>query len=95
MLNVRANVLTCRFALLPPERWRTLLPELRVVNRLLRKTGDWRARKTLILLARHAEARGRRAAAIGWARKAVRAAGKVATWHRVDDERYLASLGGK
>ena len=90
--NVRANILTCRFAMLPPGRWRELLPELRCVNRLLYERRDWRTRKTLMLLARHAEARGRRAAAIGWARRAVRAAAGIATRHRVEDEAYLRSL---
>ncbi len=90
--NTRANLLTCRFGNLPPDRWSELLTELKQVNRALCSSGDWRARKTFILLARHAEARGLLRAATGWVRRAVLAAGDQPSQHRLDDLAYLGAL---
>jgi hypothetical protein len=54
--------------------------------------GDWRARKTLRLLARFAEHRGRPLAARGWARRAIAATQGVATQLREWDRAYLLAL---
>jgi tetratricopeptide (TPR) repeat protein len=90
--NVHANLLECRFARLAPDRWGEMVPRLTWANRALVGRGDWRARKTLRLLARLAESRGRRRAALGWARRAVTASGEAPTRLREADRAYLRSL---
>jgi|GEM_PF-983672 len=92
VVNVRANLLECRFARTNPECWDALVPMLRDVNRALVASGDWRARKTLRLLARFAEHRGRWHAARGWARRALVASEGVDTQLREWDRSYLQSL---
>jgi hypothetical protein len=91
-INARANVLECRFGRLPPEQWNTLLPMLKDVNRALMVRGDWRARKTLRLLARFAEHRGNRPAARGWARRALAVSEGMPTQLRKWDHAYLQVL---
>jgi len=66
VLNGHANLLECRFSRLPPEHWNTLVPTLKSVNRALLADTDWRARKTLRLLA---SSRARRDGLGGFARK--------------------------
>ncbi len=90
--SVRANLLECRFGRLDPSEWSTLIPTLTETNRQLVTTGDWRARKTLRLLARLAAQRGRLPAARAWARKAVAASGRTRTQLRDWDRRFLVSL---
>ncbi|MCH8748479.1 hypothetical protein IH781_01885, partial [Patescibacteria group bacterium] len=69
--NARANVLTCRFALLAPNDWNHLVPNLIETHKALRTHRDWRARKTLRLLAELSAERGRLQAALQWVRRAV------------------------
>jgi len=90
--NARANLLECRFGRIQPERWDVLLPTLRDVNRALMASGDWHARKTLRLLARFAEHRGRRRSARGWMRRALAASGSLPTQLRDWDRAYLQKL---
>jgi len=90
--NTRANLLECRFSLLHPVHWDTLLPTLRDVNRALMANGDWRARKTLRLLARFAEHRGRQLSARGWMRRALAASEGSPTQLRDWDRTYLQKL---
>ena len=92
VMNARANLLECQFARTRPERWDTLLPMLRDVNRALVANRDWRARKTMRLLARFAEHRGRRPAARGWARRAIAVTQGVPTQLRKWDRAYLQAL---
>ena len=92
IVNVRANILTCRLALLSPNEWEELIPEVTETNRRLLHLGDWRVRKTMHLLAEMALARGRTAAAVRWARRAVSASSNVPTRLRHDDEQYLLRL---
>jgi proteasome accessory factor A len=91
-VNMRANLIECRFGRLDPERWDALVPMLRSVNRTLVARGDWRARKTLGLLARLAQSRGRSRAARCWARRALAASQGVPTQLRERDRAYLAAL---
>ena len=91
-MNARANLLECRFARTRPERWNTLLPVLRDLNRALMANRDWRARKTLRLLARFAEHRGRRSAARRWLRRAIAVTHGVPTQLRKWDRAYLKAL---
>jgi tetratricopeptide (TPR) repeat protein len=91
-INARANLLECRFALSQPEHWNVLLPTLKEVNRALMVDGDWRARKTLCLLARFAEHRGRRLAARGWMRRALAVSEGFPTQLRDRDRAYLQKL---
>jgi len=91
-INARANLLECRFARTRPECWNALLPMLRNVNRALMASGDWRARKTLRLLARFAEHRGHRLAARGWSRRALAVSEGVPTQLRKWDRAYLEAL---
>ncbi len=95
ILNVRANLLTCQLGQASPSRWEERLSELKDLNRQLCRDRDWRARKTLILLARHAEMKGNRRSAISFARRAVRAAADMPTQHRLEDAEYLSRLAGK
>lgn len=90
--NVEANLLTCEFALAPCGGWEALLPRLHKTHRRLRSAGDWRMRKTMRLLALQAEARGRHAAALGWARRALAQTRGKATGLRGIDQRFLDSL---
>ena len=90
--NAHANLLQCRFALQARDRRQELIPRLKATNRDLMRRRDWRARKTLMLLARCAEARGRLAAASGWARRALAVSRGVATRHRDEDRAYLSAL---
>jgi hypothetical protein len=92
VINARANLLESRFARTRPECWNALLPMLRDVNRALMANGDWRVRKTLRLLARFAEHRGRRLAARGWARRALAASEGIPTQLREWDRAYLQTL---
>jgi tetratricopeptide (TPR) repeat protein len=92
LANLQANVLTCKFEVLQARPRRELLPQIRKVNKTLIQRNDWRARKTLILLARHAESSGQRAAAIKWTRLAIRVAASIPTRLRLDDELYLLDL---
>jgi proteasome accessory factor A len=92
VLNTRANILECRFSRLSSEQWQSMLPELKSVNRALVAQGDWRARKTLGLLARYAQHRGRLRAARGWMRRAVAAASSKPTQLRDWDKAYLEKL---
>jgi hypothetical protein len=92
VVNTRANLLECRFARTQPERWDTLLPMLRDLNCSLMANRDWRARKTMRLLARFAEHRGRRFAARGWARRAIAVTQGVPTQLRKWDRAYLKAL---
>ena len=91
-INARANLLECRFALSQPEHWNVLLPTLKEVNRALMVDGDWRARKTLCLLARFAEHRGRRRSARGWMRRALAVSEGFPTQLRDRDRAYLQKL---
>jgi tetratricopeptide (TPR) repeat protein len=90
--NTRANVLSCRFALSAPDEWGHLVPDLARTHRALRSHRDWRARKTLRLLAELSAERGRTSAALRWAERAVAASDTVPTRLREDDERLLAWL---
>ena len=90
--NARANVLTCRFALLAPNDWNPLVPNLIETHRALRTHRDWRARKTMRLLAELSAERGRLEAALQWVRRAVAASEAVPTRLREDDEQYLEGL---
>ena len=91
-LNTRANILECRFSRLSSEQWQSLLPELKSINRALVMQRDWRARKTLGLLARYAQHRGRLRAARGWMRRAIAAASLKPTQLRDWDKAYLEKL---
>jgi proteasome accessory factor A len=91
-MNARANLLECRFARTRPERWHALLPTLKEVNRALMTNRDWRARKTLRLLARFAEHRGRPRAARGWVRRGIAVTQGVPTQLRKWDRAYLQAL---
>jgi tetratricopeptide (TPR) repeat protein len=90
--NVRANLLTCQFALSAPDDRIGLFRDLADTHRALRRRRDWRARKTMRLLAQLSAKHGRPAAAAGWARRAVAASAGVPTRLREDDERYLREL---
>jgi len=90
--NARANVLTCRFALLAPNDWKDLVPQLTETHRALRTLRDWRVRKTMRLLAELSAERGRLAAAVQWVRRAVAASEAIPTRLREDDEQYLGGL---
>lgn len=92
--NLRANILTCRFAQTPQENWRSLLEELTDVNQTLSLNSDWRARKTLALLARYAESKDQIWGAVNWARRAVSVVDfeEIPTHHHLEDQRYLARL---
>lgn len=92
--NARANVLTCRFALSAPNNWTDLVPDLAETHRELRRRRDWRARKTMRLLAQLAAERGRLAAATQWARRAVAVSARVPTRLKEDDSQYLAEIEG-
>ena len=93
-LNVRTNLLECRFGRTEPASCNRILPELRELNRALMARNDWRARKTLRLLARFAENRGRRSAAKGWMRRALVVSEGIHTQLREWDQAYLKSLEG-
>jgi tetratricopeptide (TPR) repeat protein len=93
VVNGHANLLECHFSRLPPEQWGALVPTLRTMNRALTADGDWRARKTLRLLARYAEHRGHQSAARGWMRRAVAATKRDPTQLRDWDKAYLEELG--
>jgi tetratricopeptide (TPR) repeat protein len=90
--NVQANLLSCDFALLPPEQWESLLPMLSQVHSILFADRDWRLRKTMRLFAMRAEAQGRMPVAMAWARRAVTAARQVKSRLYRDDELYLNGL---
>jgi len=90
--NVTANLLSCDFALRPPDQWEPLLPTLLQVHSILFADRDWRLRKTMRLFAMRAEAQGRMRVAIAWARRAVTAARQVKSQLHQDDELYLNSL---
>ncbi len=92
ILNCHANILECRFSRLRPEKWDALLPMLKTINRALVNSSDWRARKTLRLLARYAQHRGHMRAARGWIRRAIAAAKYQPTRLREWDEAYLERL---
>jgi tetratricopeptide (TPR) repeat protein len=92
MANVRANVLTCRFALSAPKNWTDLVRDVCETHRALRKRRDWRVRKTMRLLAELASERGRLTSATQWARRAVAASARVPTRLKEDDEQYLRGL---
>lgn len=92
MANTQANLLICRFGARPEDQWGDLQADLKKTNLVLSKFGDWRARKTLMLLARYAESRGLVGSATGWARRAVVATGSQPSQHRLDDIAYLEDL---
>ena len=65
---------------------------LRDVNRALIASGGWHARKTLRLLARFAEHRGRLSSARGWMRRALALSEGLPTKLRDWDRAYLQKL---
>lgn len=90
--NVNANILSCRFALTPSDKWEALLPDLHETHHVLAHEHDWRRRKTYRLYAERAAALGRLAVAVRCARRAVKASRAIATQLRQDDEDFLMSL---
>ena len=90
--SVRANILTCKAALVPRAHWDELEAEVEEVNARLRERSDWRIRKTLLLLARFACARGDGERAIRRLRQAVRAAREEPTLLREEDRCRLRAL---
>lgn len=92
VLNVSANLLECRLGHTAIERWNPHMPTLREINRAMMENGDWRARKTLRLLARSAEYHGRYRAARGWMRRALAVSDGIPTQLRDWDKIYLYTL---
>jgi len=90
--NSRASLLECHFASVDADHWIEFLPALVETNLVLVTGRDWRARKTLRLLARFADHRGRWSAARGWARRAVNASKGVKTQLHKWDREYLRGL---
>ncbi len=90
--NAQANLLTCEFALCPDSDWEVLLPTLTRTHALLFEAEDWRVRKTMLLLAKRAQAQGRVLVAVAWARRAVNASRYQTTQLQQDDKRYVDDL---
>lgn len=92
VVNTRANLLESRFGYIDPDAWFELMPSVVEVNRTLLANNDWRARKTLRLLARFAAHRGHWHAARGWVRKALTVSRGTSTQLREWDRNYLREL---
>ena len=90
--NAQANLLICEFELRARDDTEALLPELLKTHNQMYGNNDWRVRKTMCMLARHAENRNRITVAIAWMRRAIKQCNRVETRLQDNDRQYLKRL---
>jgi len=91
-VNMRANVLTCRFGRVGLPAAEALESEIEAVRETLARHNDWRERKLLVLQARILEHRGELEHAVERMDRAVHCTNGVPSRLRLEDEAYRARL---